>query len=356
MSARRGAANTIVRKRHLLLPAGIVAAGLAFLAGANAYLAHWAAQPLPVAERVGVVIERGASFAAVVDMLDAAGVVAPRLFALRAKQRDLLASVRSGEYSVLPGDTADGLLNRLVRGDVDLHRFRIAEGSTVAQLAERLRRDARLEDDLGGVEPTGLVAQLELRTPQRADAQRTRHAEGMFFPDTYHFPRGHKASALLARANDKMLQVLENAWSKRSADLPYADAYEALIVASIVEKETGRAADRSRIAGVFARRLARNMRLQSDPTVIYGLGDSFDGDLKRSHLQANDNPYNTYRRNGLPPTPISLPGRAAIEAAVHPGDDDALYFVSRGDGSSEFSRTLADHNAAVRRYQLKRGG
>lgn len=330
--------------------------GLIFLAGANAYLAYWAGQPLPVAERVGVVIERGASFSGVADVLDAAGVVAPWPFGLRAKQRGLLASVRSGEYSVLPGDTADQLLDRLVRGDVDLHRFRIVEGSTAAQLAARLRQDERLEDDLGDLEPADLVAQLQLRTPLRHDAQGTTlHAEGMFFPDTYHFPRGYRATALLVRANEKMLQVLEEAWATRGADLPYADAYEALILASIVEKETGSAADRSRIAGVFARRLARNMRLQSDPTVIYGLGDRFDGDLKRSHLQSSDNPYNTYRRKGLPPTPISLPGRAAIEAAVNPLDDGALYFVSRGDGTSEFSRTLADHNAAVRRYQLGRG-
>ena len=345
-----------MRKRHLLLPASIVVAGLLFLAGANAYLAHWAAQPLPVAERVSVVIERGASFSTVTEVLEAAGVVAPRLFALRAKQRDMQASVRSGEYTVAPGDTADILLDRLVRGDVALHRFRIVEGSTAARLVARLREDERLRDDLGDVDAADLVAHLELRTSpgEEADSDLPTHAEGLFFPDTYHFPRGYKASALLARANEKLADVLAAAWAKRGADLPYATAYEALIMASIVEKETGAAADRPRVAGVFARRLASNMRLQSDPTVIYGLGERFDGDLKRSHLRAEDNPYNTYRRHGLPPTPISLPGRAAIEAALNPQDDGALYFVSRGDGTSEFSRTLADHNAAVRRYQLGR--
>ena len=344
--------------RHLLLPAGVVVAGIAFLVGINAYLAHWAAQPLPLAEKASVVIERGASFAAVTDMLEAAGVVSPGLFALRAKQRDVLTSIRSGEYTIVPGDTPDGLLDRLVRGDVDLHRFRIVEGSTVAQLAARVQADERLRDDLGAIEPARLAQRLSLWTPARADVQEDGavHAEGLFFPDTYHVPQGYKASALLRSANAKMAEVLATAWAERSADSPYEDAYEALIVASIVEKETGAASDRPRIAGVFARRLKGRMRLQSDPTVIYGLGDAFDGDLKRSHLRATDNPYNTYRRDGLPPTPISLPGKAAIEATLNPAEEDVLYFVSRGDGTSEFSKTLADHNAAVRRYQIRRRG
>lgn len=345
--------STIVAKR-LLLPAGLVLAGIAFLVGIHAYLGHWAAQPLPLAENASVVIERGASFAAVTEVLDAAGVVSPGLFALRAKQRRVLTSVRSGEYTVVPGDTPDSLLDRLVRGEVDLHRFRIVEGSTVAQLAARLRADERLRDDLADVESERLAERLSLWSPVRADGSGVAHAEGLFFPDTYHIPQGYRASALLLNANAKMAEVLAGAWAGRDAGVPYADAYEALIVASIVEKETGAAIDRPRIAGVFARRLRGRMRLQSDPTVIYGLGDAFDGDLKRTHLRATDNPYNTYRRDGLPPTPISLPGKAAIEATLNPAEEDALYFVSRGDGTSEFSTTLADHNAAVRRYQLRR--
>ena len=179
-----------------------------------------------------------------------------------------------------------------------------------------------------------------------------RHPEGWFFPDTYHFPAGFTDEAFLRRALTAMEQRLARAWSQRVADLPLDDPYQALILASIVEKETGLTAERPAIAGVFARRLRAGMLLQTDPTVIYGLGAAFDGDLRRRDL-VTDTPYNTYTRKGLPPTPIALPGAGALEAAVHPAAGDALYFVADGQGGHVFSRTLDEHNRAVRRYQLR---
>ena len=329
--------------RTLALPTGAAVVALSAFVGVKAYLDLWASQPLAVAEPVEIVIEPGDSFAAVVDTLDRAGVVAPRLFSWRAKERGLQARVQSGEYAVTPGETADGLLDRLASGDVMSHRFRIEEGGTVTRLLRRLASDSRLAFDLANVGAEDLLQHLGLASG---------HAEGRFFPDTYQFARHYRASALLRRAYRKMEAELTASWQGRSLAVRYASPYEALILASIVEKETAIAEDRPRVAGVFVRRLAGGMRLQSDPTVIYGLGAAFDGDLTRKHLRT-DGRYNTYRRHGLPPTPISFPGRASIDAALHPDDSDALYFVSRGDGTSEFSATLGDHNAAVRRYQLR---
>ena len=329
-------------KRALFVPATVVVLGVALLVGVDAYLAHWARQPLPVAGEVRFVVAHGDSFSAVADALAAAGVVDSLPFSLRAKQRKLQGSVKSGEYLVQAGVTPDDLLDRLVAAQVVLHRLRIAEGCTVAALLAQLAADVRVDFDLDDARAEDVLTHLGL-----GDG----HAEGRFFPDTYLFARGYAASALLLRAYATMEETLADAWAQRDSNIAYATPYEALILASIVEKETALAGDRPKVAGVFARRLAKGMRLQSDPTVIYGLGKTFDGDLTRAHLRT-DGPYNTYRRGGLPPTPISLPSLASIHAVLHPEDGDALYFVSRGDGSSEFSTTLAEHNAAVRRYQL----
>lgn len=325
----------------LLIPLALIAAGVACLAAVNVYVRHWASQPLPIDEETTIVVAPGMAFAEVVAMLEELDVD-PWPFTLRAQQLDWQKSVRSGEYGIVPGETADGLLQRLVRGDVLLHSFRIAEGSTVARLLQRLGEDERLHFDLAGASAETLMRRLGLLPG---------HAEGRFFPDTYLFPRGYRASELLRKAHAEMERQLDEAWRERG-DVDLDDPYQALILASLVEKETAAAEDRGKVAGVFVRRLALDMRLQSDPTVIYGLGDAFDGDLTRAHLAA-DGAYNTYRRKGLPPTPIALPSRAAIVAAMNPEDGDALYFVARGDGTSEFSATLADHNAAVRRYQLR---
>lgn len=329
-------------RRILLIPTAIIVLGVAFLIAVFYRLEHWADRPLPIESEVSVVVRPGMTFMAVAEMLDEAGVVEPWLFSLLAMQRGQQTAVQSGEYELPPGETPNGLLRRLTTGDVIVHRLRIAEGATVDAMLRQLRADKRLWFDLGNATAENLLAQLELPP---------RHAEGLFFPDTYQFRRGQAASKLLRRAYVRMEDKLAEAWAGRDPGLAYKNAYEALILASIVEKETAHSADRPRIAGVFTRRLRERMRLQSDVTVIYGLGDAFDGDLKRSHLRA-DGPYNTYRRHGLPPTPIAMPSLASIAATMRPDDGDALYFVSRGDGTSEFSRTLAEHNAAVRRYQL----
>jgi UPF0755 protein len=179
-------------------------------------------------------------------------------------------------------------------------------------------------------------------------------AEGLFFPDSYRYERGDSDWELLQRAHSALQSVLTQEWAQRAAELPYETPYEALIMASIIEKETGAPEEREQIAGVFVRRLQQGMRLQTDPTVIYGLGESFDGNLLRTHLKDAGNPYNSYRHRGLPPSPIALPGRAAIHAALHPAPGDAMYFVATGDGRHVFSATLAEHQRAVRKYQLRR--
>ena len=332
-----------VNKRILLIPAAVIVLGIALLVGVGLFLDRWAEQPLPVAEEMVFIVEPAATFSSVADRLVEAGVVKRRLFSLRARQRGLQASIQSGEYLITPALTPDTLLDRLTLGDIVAHRYLIVEGSTCEAVLKSLAGDDRLSFDLSGSRADDLMARLGLPDG---------NAEGWFFPDTYLFKRGDKASGLLQRAYAKMDAVLREAWSQRSSKVSFDNPYQALILASIIEKETGFQPDRARVAGVFVRRLAEGMRLQSDPTVIYGLGDEFDGNLTRRMLN-KDGPYNTYRRDGLPPTPIALPGRAAIEAALNPDDGDDLYFVARGDGTSQFSRTLEEHNRAVARYQRR---
>lgn len=257
--------------------------------------------------------------------------------------------LKAGEYAVAPGEALDVLVARLLAGDVVVHAFRIVEGSRIADVLVALRADRRFTQTLEEARPDTLLEHLGLEVNGPSGA----HGEGWFFPDTYAFTRGAEDRALLRRAHAKMRRELEAAWAGRSPDLPYGNPYEALILASLIEKETSRAEDRAHVSQVFVARLRQNMRLQADPTVIYGLGERFDGNLTRAHLR-RPTPYNTYARKGLPPTPIALPGRAALDAAVHPSGADYLYFVARGDGSSEFSPTLDEHNRAVRKFQLNR--
>ena len=330
-------------KRILAIPTAVIVLGVAFLVSVAYYLDHWGGQPLPVTDEKHVVVRPGMTFLAVADHLADANIVDPRLFSLLAKRHGLQKAVQSGEYRVAPGETAHGLLRRLTTGDVVVHRFRIPEGGTLATVLGDLHADDSLHFDLADATAENLLQRIGLPP---------RHAEGLFFPDTYQFRRGQKASTLLRRAYARMERKLAKAWAERDPLVAHASPYEALILASIVEKETAHESDRPLVAGVFARRLREGMRLQSDPTVVYGLGDAFDGNLTRAHLRA-DGVYNTYRRAGLPPTPIAMPSLAAIQAVMHPTLGDALYFVSRGDGTSEFSATLAEHNAAVRRYQLQ---
>ena len=332
--------------RALALPVTLFALGLAALLGLDAWLERWAQTPVELTEPILLDIPNGATFTQVAGAIRESGITdATTRLTLRARQRGLVEAMRRGEYSVAPGVTPDGLLDLISQGQVVQHHVRIAEGETVATLLRRLEADERLDFDLPSASAASLANNLGIASPINPAL------EGRFFPDTYQFDRGYRVSELLGRALRQMDQVLSEAWAGRAKELPYEDAQDALVLASLVEKETGRASDRARIAGVFVRRLARQMRLQSDPTVIYGLGEAFDGNLTRAHLDA-DGPYNTYSRHGLPPTPIALPSRDSIHAALHPEIGNALYFVARGDGSSEFSATLEQHNRAVRRFQL----
>ncbi len=252
-------------------------------------------------------------------------------------------TIQAGEYRLAPGTTPVRLLEQITRGEVIQYSLTVVEGWTFRQLMEAVNAHEALDHTLAGADAATVMARLD---------RPGEHPEGRFLPDTYHFPRGTTDVEFLRRAYRAMEKVLAAEWENRAVGLPLRTPYEALILASIVEKETGLASERAAIAGVFIRRLQRGMRLQSDPTVIYGLGARFDGNLRRADLR-RDTPYNTYRRRGLPPTPIALPGRAAIHATLHPEEGDAVYFVSRGDGSHHFSATLEEHNEAVIRYQLK---
>lgn len=233
------------------------------------------------------------------------------------------------------------LLDKFRRGDVQREQLTVVEGTTFEDLRKLLAQCQELRHD---------TAQWSEQQILRAAGAVESHAEGLFAPDTYLFDPGSSDVELYRRAYEAQKDRIEHAWQSRAADLPYRDSYQALIMASIIEKETGRPEERSWVAAVFVNRQRLGMPLQTDPAVIYGLGPRFDGRLHKRDLQS-DTPYNTYIRAGLPPTPISLPGRAAIEAALNPEPTKALYFVARGDGSSEFSSTLAEHNRAVERFQ-----
>lgn len=248
--------------------------------------------------------------------------------------------LKAGEYLFVPGTTVMELIERIERGEVRSHRFTIVEGWTVAQLRQRLATDPRIRPVARDLDEAELMLRLGCNEC---------YAEGRFLPETYFFTRGTSDLELLSRAHADMNRVLADVWAGRMSDLPLETPEELVVLASIIERETGQASERTRVAGVFVRRLEIGMRLQTDPTVVYGLGDDFDGRIRRVHLRT-DHPWNTYTRHGLPPTPIALPGKASLEAAAHPADGTSLYFVSRGDGTHQFSDTLAEHNAAVNRY------
>lgn len=290
-------------------------------------------------------IHPGESINSVSQRLQALGLLEKgRWFEILAFQQRAAGGVKAGEYEIGPGTTLRGLLNLFVSGKVKQHRFTLVEGWTIGQVLTALQSHPALQSTLQGVPLENLLAELELAAG---------HPEGWFFPDTYFFTRGTQDREILRRAHQRMQQVLNEEWMQRDPDLPLKTPYEALILASIVEKETGRREERGRIAGVFIRRLQKDMRLQSDPTVIYGMGEVYQGDIRTPDLRA-DTPYNTYVHWGLPPTPIALPGRDAIHAVLHPAAGDELYFVARGDGSHQFSATLKEHNQEVARYQKRR--
>lgn len=285
----------------------------------------------------------GTSFRTVSDELAAQGIIDhPDIFRAYARWKGQAGAIQAGDYRIAPGTTPVGLLEQFTSGAVQLYSFTIIEGWNQWELLSALHDHAQIDASLTDEDWPALLAEFG------ADGT---HPEGLFLPETYHFPRGTSDRKVLQQAYEHMQDVLAEEWAGRAENLPIATPYEALVLASIIEKETARADERSRIAGVFVRRLEKRMRLQTDPTVIYGIGKGFNGNLTRQGLKT-DTPYNTYTRRGLPPTPIALPGRAAIHAAVHPASGDELYFVATGlgDGSHTFSATKDEHDAAVSLY------
>ena len=318
----------------LLLIAGALGGGAAW----------WLQQPLDLggAAALELEIEPGTTPRGVARAVVAAGVRSDaRLlygwFRVSGQDR----RIKAGNYEIPAGTTPQGLLQKLARGEETLRALTLVEGWNFRQVRAALARDEGLRHDATVLDDAQLMDKLG--RPGVAP-------EGRFFPDTYTYAKGSSELALLRRALHAMDRRLEAAWAQRASDTPLKSADEALILASIVEKETGLASDRAHIAGVFTNRLRVGMLLQTDPTVIYGLGEKFDGNLRKRDLQT-DHPWNTYTRPGLPPTPIAMPGKAALLAAVQPQQTRALYFVAKGDGSSHFSATLDEHNRAVNRYQ-----
>ena len=326
-------------KRRLLLWLYILLA-CTVLRGLFFYL-HLQA-PLDVPENYTFEVASGTTFNRLITRFAAEGIVSHpfdlRLYGRLSGRAD---AIKAGEYRLEPGMTGRDLLAELARGDVVVHQLVIVEGWTLAQAMAAIRGNA-----------------MVTATPELQDGDAVRrllgvdvYPEGRIFPDTYNFSRGTTDREIVQRAGRLMAEILSAEWAGRDVGLPYANPDEALVMASIIEKETALASEREQIAGVFVRRLQRGMRLQTDPTVIYGLGEDFSGNLTRADLQ-RPSAYNTYLNGGLPPTPIALPGRDAIHASLHPDDSDTLYFVARGDGSHVFSSTLAEHEAAVQRYQM----
>lgn len=302
--------------------------------------------PLSVPDS-GMVLDvtRGRGLGDVARELERKGVLDdPMLLRVYARLTGRDRAIRAGEYELRAGMTPLDLMDRLTRGAVMTYEVTIPEGVRFRDALAAVAGRPKLKVTLNGKSTQEIVSLLQLDHP---------HPEGLLFPDTYRYTAGMSDADVLRAARDRMRDVLLSEWQTRSNAAVVSTPYEALILASIVEKETAVERDRDMIAGVLSRRLSRGMRLQTDPSVIYGLGDGFDGNLTRAHLEA-DGPYNTYRRAGLPPTPIALPGRASLHAVLHPAPGTELYYVSRGDGSSEFSETLEQHEAAVDRYQRRR--
>ncbi len=286
----------------------------------------------------------GSSLRNVATQLAKAGVIGrPELFELLARALGESAKLKAGNYEFSAPLTPLSLLQQMTRGDVALLAVTFVEGSTFRQMRKALQDNPKIRAETAAMTETELLEKLEIPQPR---------GEGWFFPDTYHFSAGTSDLAILRRANRLMLHYLNQEWERRAPGLPLKSPMEALILASIVEKETGKPEERGMVAAVFINRLRIGMLLQTDPTVIYGMGESFDGNIRRGDL-TTDTPYNTYTRAGLPPTPIAMPGLEALRATLNPAPSNALYFVARGDGTSKFSRTLTEHERAVTQYQRR---
>ena len=295
-------------------------------------------------EAIRFIIPSGNTVRQVAQKLADSGYIKdPVMFIALARLKGESTVIKAGEYLIQPGVTPDDLIRIFSQGDSVQHGFTIIEGWTFDQLLDALANDPILVQTIEDRSHAAVLQKLGLQLE---------HPEGWFLPDTYHFPRGTTDVEFLRRAHHSMQRKLDELWPQRDPELPLETPYDALILASIIEKETGAAFERPLIAAAFIERLRRGMRLQTDPTIIYGLGQEFDGDIRYRDLR-RDTPYNTYLHRGLTPTPIALPGADAIHAALHPAESDAIYFVSKGDGTHHFSTTLEEHNRAVSKYQLK---
>lgn len=334
-------------KKGLLLKAIIPALILAAICSyALLQYQRFVEQPLQLDTPFIYSVEPGSNLKAVSEDLQQQGLtdLPPIYLQLYGRVTGLAPKIKAGEYRVEPETTLPQLLEQMVSGKVVMNALTIIEGMTARELIDAVHAHPKMIKTLETVTVDAVMKALG--EPDKA-------GEGWFLPETYHFPSNTTDIDFLRRAYQQMQLELESAWENRDEGLPYETPYEALIMASIIEKETGIAEERPQIAGVFVRRLQKGMRLQTDPTVIYGMGDKFDGNLRRKDLR-RDTPYNTYTRGGLPPTPICLPSIESIEAALHPADGDSLYFVATGQqGRHKFSATLREHNNAVRKYQLK---
>jgi UPF0755 protein len=304
----------------------------------------WSRQPIIAAGRAPIEfsVKPGSGVRGIAVQIARAGVpVNPTLLHVLARLSGRSTQLKAGSYELKPGTTPLGLIDQLARGEFAQETLAIIEGWSFRQMRRAIAAHPGLRQDTAQLSDKELLAKV---------APGYTMPEGLFFPDTYLFAKGASDLQVYRQAHSLLQKRLEDAWAKRDPSVPYKSPYEALIMASIVEKETGQRSERGMIAGVFVNRLKRGMLLQTDPAVIYGIGDKFDGNIRKRDLET-DTPYNTYTRTGLPPTPIALPGAESLGAALNPARTEALYFVSRGNGTSEFSTNLADHNRAVDKYQ-----
>jgi UPF0755 protein len=322
-----------------------LALGVLVAAAAAGGFAWWSQQPIVgEGDSIPFTIIKGSGAHAAGQQIAEAGVpIQPLLFNLLARFSGKSGKLKAGSYELKPGTTPQRLIDQLVRGEFAQESLTIIEGWTFRQMRQAIAAHKGLKHDTVGLSDSELMAKLGSAYKQ---------PEGLFFPDTYLFAKGSSELQIYKQAHVALLQHLDTAWEQRAADLPYTDKYQALTMASIVEKETGQKSERAMIAAVFVNRLKLGMMLQTDPTVIYGLGEKFDGNIRKKDLET-DTPYNTYTRNGLPPTPIALPGVQSLGAALAPAKTTALYFVARGNGTSHFSDNLTDHNRAVNQYQRR---
>jgi UPF0755 protein len=320
---------------------GVMLAAIALTAAAFLY---WWNQPIHLTEDHRLVVAEGATLSSISRELAGLGLIEyPVLLARAGRVLQVDRGIHAGHYLIEPGISPKGLMQLLASGDTLLSKLTIPEGLTARQIMDLIQSQAELEQSLTGIDDPWILSRFES----------VGGVEGWLFPDTYRFTANTSDKDIIAIAHNRMQNELDRAWQRRSENTQLKTPYEALIMASIIEKETSHAGERGEISGVFHRRLAQSMRLQTDPTVIYGIGEAFDGDITRAHLRDKGNIYNTYQHGGLPPTPIASPGRASLEAAVMPKEGTSLYFVADGRGGHVFSDTLAQHQQAVRAYLQK---